>query len=71
MNALYFFVPTLIAMIISILIIRTGAIALMMTGMSDEKPRFQALSTFSGSGVTTRAADVSSITQSAERSFPG
>lgn len=57
MNALYFLVPTLIAIVISMLIVRAGAIALMMTGMSFDKAKFQALSAFSGTGYTTREAE--------------
>jgi len=57
MNAFYFLVPTLIAIIISMLIVRAGAIALMMTGMSFDKAKFQALSAFSGTGFTTREAE--------------
>jgi hypothetical protein len=57
MNAFYFLVPTLIAIVISMLIVRAGAIALMMTGMSFEKAKFQALSAFSGTGFTTREAE--------------
>ena len=57
MNALYFLVPTLITIVISMLIVRAGAIALMMTGMSFNKAKFQALSAFSGTGFTTREAE--------------
>jgi hypothetical protein len=39
------------------LIVRAGAIALMMTGMNYEKARFQALSAFTGTGFTTREAE--------------
>ena len=38
---------------LSFLIVRIGAIALTMTGLSDEVARFQALSAFSGAGFTT------------------
>lgn len=57
MSAIYYLVPTLIAIIISLLIVRAGAIALMMTGMSFDKAKFQALSAFSGTGFTTREAE--------------
>lgn len=57
MNAIYLLVPTLIAISVSLLIVRAGAIALMMTGMSFEKAKFQALSAFSGTGFTTREAE--------------
>lgn len=57
MSAIYLLVPTLLAIIVSMLVVRAGAIALMMTGMSYEKAKFQALSAFSGTGFTTREAE--------------
>jgi Trk K+ transport system NAD-binding subunit len=57
MSGIYLLVPTLVAIMISMLIVRAGAIALMMTGMSFEKAKFQALSAFSGTGFTTREAE--------------
>lgn len=43
---------------ISYLIVRIGAIALEMTGMERARARFQALSAFSGTGFTTREAEL-------------
>lgn len=57
MNALYFLVPTLVTIIVSMLIVRAGAIALTMTGMNFDRAKFQALSAFSGTGFTTREAE--------------
>jgi len=57
MGSVYFLAPTLVAIVISMLIVRAGAIALMMTGMSYEIAKFQALSAFSGTGFTTREAE--------------
>jgi len=57
MGGVYLLVPTLAAIAISMLIVRAGAIALMMTGMSYEKAKFQSLSAFSGTGFTTREAE--------------
>lgn len=57
MSELYYFVPTLVAIAISLLIVRAGAVALMMTGMNFDKAKFQALSAFSGTGFTTREAE--------------
>jgi Trk-type K+ transport system membrane component len=54
MAGLYFLVPTLLMIFVSFLIIRAAAIALMMTGMSERKARFQALSAFTGTGFTTK-----------------
>jgi hypothetical protein len=42
----------------SYLIVRVGAIALEMTGMERSRARFQALSAFSGTGFTTREAEL-------------
>lgn len=57
MSGVYYLVPTLIAIIVSMLVVRAGAIALMMTGMSFDKAKFQSLSAFSGTGFTTREAE--------------
>lgn len=57
MHAIYFLVPTLITVVVSMLIVRAGAIALTMTGMNFDKAKFQALSAFSGTGFTTREAE--------------
>lgn len=46
-------VSLLIVISVSFLIIRIGAVALTMTGVSDDIARFQALSAFSGAGFTT------------------
>jgi K+/H+ antiporter YhaU regulatory subunit KhtT len=43
---------------ISYLIVRVGSIALEMTGMERSRARFQALSAFSGTGFTTREAEL-------------
>ena len=43
---------------ISYLIVSIGAVALEMTGMEKSKARFQALSSFSGTGFTTREAEL-------------
>jgi len=57
MEGLYFLAPTLLAILISMLFVRAGAIALMMTGMHYEQAKFQALSSFTGTGFTTREAE--------------
>jgi hypothetical protein len=43
---------------VSYLVVRIGAIALEMTGMERARARFQALSAFSGTGFTTREAEL-------------
>jgi hypothetical protein len=57
MSGLYFLLPTLLVILISFLVIRAAAIALMMTGMDEKRAKFQALSAFSGTGFTTREAE--------------
>ena len=58
MTGLYFLAPTLFAILISMLVVRAGAIALMMTGMAYGRAKFQALSAFTGTGFTTREAEL-------------
>ena len=58
MSGLYYLFPTLVAIFISFLIVRVGAIALMMTGVERPKAVFQSLSAFTGTGFTTREAEV-------------
>ena len=58
MQGLYFIFPTLIAILISFLFVRAATIALMMTGLDKNRARFQALSAFSGTGFTTKEAEI-------------
>ena len=53
MTGIYLLIPTLLTIFSSLLIVRAGAIALMMTGMDRERANFQALSAFSRAGFTT------------------
>ena len=57
MLGLYLLIPTLLTIFLSYLVVRAGAIALMMTGMDQQRARFQALSAFSRAGYTTREAE--------------
>jgi len=57
MGGIYFLAPTLFVILVSFLIVRAAAIALMMTGMDEKRARFQALSSFSGTGFTTKEAE--------------
>ncbi|MCD6408122.1 hypothetical protein J7L87_03630 [bacterium] len=57
MSGIYMLIPTLLVVFVSYLIVRAGAIALRMTGMEEEKARFQALSAFTGTGFTTKEAE--------------
>jgi hypothetical protein len=58
MSGLYMLIPTLIVIFVSFLVVRAAAIALMMTGMEENRARFQALSAFTGTGFTTRDAEI-------------
>ncbi|MFP4163168.1 MAG: hypothetical protein ACLFVE_04240 [Chitinispirillaceae bacterium] len=53
----YYLLPAFFTILISFLIVRAAAIALMMTGLDQRKARFQALSAFSGTGFTTKEAE--------------
>jgi hypothetical protein len=57
MAGIYFILPTLLVILVSFLIVRAAAIALMMTGMDEQRARFQALSAFTGTGFTTKEAE--------------
>lgn len=57
MAGIYFLVPTLFIIFISFLVVRAGAIALMITGLDKKRAVFQALSAFTGTGFTTREAE--------------
>ncbi len=57
MDGVYFLLPTLLVIFISFLVVRAAAIALMMTGLPEQKARFQALSAFTGTGFTTKEAE--------------
>jgi len=56
-NGIYFLIPTLIAVLVSFLVVRAAAIGLMLTGLDENRARFQALSAFSGTGFTTRESE--------------
>ncbi len=58
MHSSYFLLPTLLAILVSFLFVRAASIALMMTGLEKHKARFQALSAFSGTGFTTKEAEL-------------
>jgi len=57
MIGLYLLIPTLLTIFLSYLVVRAGAIVLMMPGMDQQKARFQALSAFSRAGFTTRETE--------------
>jgi hypothetical protein len=57
MGGIYLLLPTFLVIVISVLVVRAGAIALVFTGMEESKARFQALSAFTRTGFTTREAE--------------
>ena len=57
MGSIYLLLPTLLVVFFSFLIVRASAIALMLTGLDQNRARFQALSAFTGTGFTTREAE--------------
>ncbi|MFO7968339.1 MAG: TrkA C-terminal domain-containing protein [Archaeoglobaceae archaeon] len=57
-SGLYLLLPTILVIFFSFLIVRAAAIALMMTGMDESRARFQARSAFTGTGFTTREAEL-------------
>lgn len=57
MAGIYFLFPTLLTIFISFLVVRAAAIALMMTGLEKQRAIFQALSSFTGTGFTTKEAE--------------
>lgn len=58
MISIYMLIPTLLVILASFLIVRAAAIALMMTGLDQKRAKFQALSAFSGTGFTTKEAEL-------------
>ena len=58
MTGSLFLLPALVALLFSFLIVRAGAIALMLTGIDSASARFQSLSAFTGTGFTTRESEL-------------
>jgi hypothetical protein len=58
MEGLYFIFPTLAVIAASFIVVKVATIALMMTGLDQKRARFQALSAFTGTGFTTREAEL-------------
>ena len=54
---MYALISLLIVIVVSIIIVRIGAVALEMTGLSRELATFQAQSAFSGVGFTTSESE--------------
>ena len=60
-------VSLLLVVALSMLVIRIGAVAFTMTGLSEEISKFQALSAFSGAGFTTDEAETTVKTPARRR----
>jgi len=56
-TGMYFIIPTLLVIFLSLLIVRAAAVALALTGLDRRRAWFQALSAFTGTGFTTREAE--------------
>lgn len=54
---MYAVVSLIVILTLSMLTVRVGTLALMLTGMSKDVARFQALSAFTGAGFTTQEAE--------------
>ena len=54
---MYEIAALLLIVLLSILVVRSGTIALTMTGISMDMARFQALSAFTGTGFTTKESE--------------
>jgi len=57
LDTFYNILPIIINVIALIIIVRIGAVALILTGISSEKAHFQALSAFTGTGFTTKESE--------------
>ena len=55
---LYLLIPTFVVILVSILIVRAGAVALRLTGLDPKTANFQALSAFTRAGFTTRESEL-------------
>jgi hypothetical protein len=55
---LYLLIPTFLVIMLSVLIVRAGAVALHMTGLDEKTANFQALSAFTRAGFTTRESEL-------------
>jgi len=57
-GGLYLFLPTLGVIFVSWIVVKIASVALMMTGLDAKRAQFQALSAFTGTGFTTRDAEL-------------
>ena len=57
MTSLIFIAPVALIIIVSTIVVRWATIILKLTGMEENKARFQALSAFTGTGFTTRDSE--------------
>jgi hypothetical protein len=55
---LYLLIPTFVVIVVSVMIVRAGAVALSMTGLDKKTADFQALSAFTRAGFTTKESEL-------------
>jgi ABC-type multidrug transport system fused ATPase/permease subunit len=58
MSWVYLLLPSLVTVVVSFIIVRVGAIALMRTGLDYRRASFQALSAFTRAGFTTKESEL-------------
>jgi hypothetical protein len=54
---IYLLIPTLVVILVSVLVVRAGAVALRLTGLDQKTANFQALSAFTRAGFTTAESE--------------
>ena len=54
----FFLIPMLLIISVSYLVVRAASVMLMRTGLEEKRARFQALSAFTGTGFTTKEAEL-------------
>jgi len=58
MTGPFLLIGVLMMVVASLIVVKIATIALMLTGLAEERARFQALSAFTGTGFTTREAEL-------------
>jgi hypothetical protein len=58
MGVIYGILPTILIIIIFFLIVRIATVILKLTGLDEKTARFQAISAFTGTGFTTKEAEI-------------
>jgi len=58
MATIFLIIPVILIIVLSAVVVKIGAVALKLTGVDEERAFFQALSAFTGTGFTTRDAEL-------------